>query len=151
MQETNNIIVIFTQDHKIGATIALSDSAVVPTITDQSVEIEISRILSELKTKNPSLHMSTIDTDGNQQFGFTEVPPTDPRYLEAVVEECNQRNLRAALVSEPLLKILELITEKMPPQVLEKQLGDFLSMTAEEAQTFYSDLQEAADILKTPQ
>jgi hypothetical protein len=39
----------------------------------------------------------------------------------------------------------------MPPQVLEKQLGDFLSMTAEEAQTFYSDLQEAADILKTPQ
>ena len=146
MNQKNNIIAIFTSEYKIGALVYLDNGNLIPIIKDDSVS-NINVFLDGIKTREVQVKKTHVDEDGIYRIGFKNVAPTSDEYINAVLEELKTEGFQASLISTPVLKILEIITEKLPKEVLEKELGGFLNLSEEDALVFYEDLQRVVDIV----
>lgn len=137
-------IVILNSDHLILAVLEKKNNTLSKTIKDSSVQVKLEEALAEIDQSGPSIRFETQDQVGSISLGVKRVAVDDEQYLRAVAEELSSRNFRAFLVSEPLLKLLEVVTKKLSKTVLDEELGNFLAMSPEAAQSVYEIIQEVA-------
>jgi len=137
-------IVILNSDHSIIAVLEKKNGSLFKTIKNSSIQIKLDDALTDIQQRGASMQFETQDEIGVLSLSIKKVAFDDDRYLRAVVEELSHRNFRAFLVSGPLLKILEIVTKKLPKNVLDEELGNFLAMSPEAAQSAYEILQEVS-------
>lgn len=137
-------IVILNSNHSIIAVLEKKNGSLFKTIKNSSIQIKLDDALTDIQQRGASMQFETQDEIGVLSLSIKKVAFDDDRYLRAVVEELSHRNFRAFLVSGPLLKILEIVTKKLPKNVLDEELGNFLAMSPEAAQSAYEILQEVS-------
>lgn len=144
----NPAVIVFTEQHRIGAEITLREDGLDFFVHDVSVKEDFSNFISSLLSGNAQVPNFEI-TEGSPAVSVNRIPLDEHIGLRQIAEAMQAQGYPVTYASTPLRNILHFVCPQLSSEQLAENLGTYLSLTVEEEIELLDEMKRIHSVLES--